>query len=85
MLNQIIKDTENQAPKGIPKTEENWPKNIWDMVGRVKQGSNTFVLAPIEEIDTEQNPFNFNNNYLCAYIGSNQSQQIQYRVFRELP
>ena len=69
----------------LPQEEGNWAKSLWILVEKAKQGSHTFVLAPLEEINANQNPLDFDENSICGYIGSIQSQESQDKVLWKLP
>ena len=65
----MVEDTKDQEGTNIPKGEENWPKKLWILVERAKKGSHTIVSTPLEEINLDQNPFDFDKNSICGYVG----------------
>ena len=55
------------------------------MVEQAKRGSNSFALAPMEEIYADPNQCKFDKDSICGYIGSVESQESIDKDLKEMP
>ena len=58
VVNQRVENTTDNSfysiPQTVPEIEERWPEELWNKVREAKEGSNTWVGAPIEEVDLDK-------------------------------
>ena len=51
LQDMVVLDLEDGRVATIPDVNEQWPTYLWEDVHNAKQGSNTYVLVPMEELE----------------------------------
>ena len=85
LLKQVVDNSEYQKGVNIREIEKKWHEKLWSIVEQAKRGSNTFALAPIEEIYANPNQCEFDTNSTCRYVGSIESQESLDKDLKEIP
>ena len=82
---KIIPDTENEQAESVPEVYAEWPAHLWEQVRDAKQGSDTYVSAPIEELDMDQPQVHWDSKSWFGEIGSVPTEINEDKTLAELP